>query len=70
VNTARTDDKNLIRESPAQSVMVDYLCIHCKSPMRATRFQCYLDGIQHVCTKCGRVEVLDRRYPYVKHHTS
>lgn len=67
-----SDDKTLLRETAAQAIRVDYLCVHCGASMKPTSFQCYMDGIQHQCDnqECGHVEVLDREYPYVKYQTA
>lgn len=63
----KTDKKTSLRESPVQAVLIEYACGECDGSMKATKFQCYIDGVQHQCDKCGCVAVLDRAYPYVAH---
>lgn len=60
-----SDKKELKREVPVRAVRVYYLCENCGGSMVATKFQPYMDGVQHTCENNDSVAVLDRAYPYI-----
>lgn len=62
-----SDVKELEQETPLQALEINYLCGECGGKMIATKFQPYLDGVQHVCENGDTVAVLNRAYPYVSY---